>query len=408
MGEWKEYKLGEILAEKGYIRGPFGSALKRGELKNEGIAVYEQQHAIYESRIFRFYIDSEKFKQMKRFAVSPDDIIISCSGTVGEVSIIKKDDPIGIISQALLLLRVNKNIILPEFLRYFFKTSIGHNSILSRSSGSVQVNIAKRATIESIPINLPTLIEQDKIVSVLKSLDDKIENNRKINENLEQQAQALFKSWFVDFEPFRNQPFVDSELGMIPEGWRVGNIYEYIDVIYGAPYQSSLFNSEGKGFPLIRIRDLKSFSPQFYTEEKLPNTAYVIYGDVVAGMDAEFVPVIWRGETGVLNQRVCKFIGKNKSISNYYIINVLRPELEYVQSYKTGTTVSHLGKSDIDKFRIITPPLDIITNYSNLVNPMLDEVVLRSKENLRLAQLRDTLLPKLMSGEINLDNIPQG
>ena len=107
MNEWNETILSEVLVDKGYIRGPFGSALKRGDMKEDGIPVYEQQHAIYNSREFRYYIDEQKFNEMKRFQVRKDDLIISCSGTVGKVSIIKDDDPNGIISQALLLLRVD-------------------------------------------------------------------------------------------------------------------------------------------------------------------------------------------------------------------------------------------------------------------------------------------------------------
>ena len=104
MVEWKETHLSDVLADKGYIRGPFGSALKRGEMKEDGIPVYEQQHAIYNTRKFRYYIDEKKLDEMKRFQVRKDDLIISCSGTVGKVSIIRDDDPKGIISQALLLL----------------------------------------------------------------------------------------------------------------------------------------------------------------------------------------------------------------------------------------------------------------------------------------------------------------
>lgn len=120
MNEWNETILSEVLVDKGYIRGPFGSALKRGDMKEDGIPVYEQQHAIYNSREFRYYIDEQKFNEMKRFQVRKDDLIISCSGTVGKVSIIKDDDPNGIISQALLLLRVDIDKVLPLYLKYFF------------------------------------------------------------------------------------------------------------------------------------------------------------------------------------------------------------------------------------------------------------------------------------------------
>lgn len=118
--EWKDIVLKDVLSEKGYIRGSFGSALKRAEMKSEGIPVYEQQNIIYNNRIFRYFIDEVKYQSLKRFTNYPDDLIISCSGTVGKVSIIKDNDPKGIISQVLLTLRVNKDLILPEFLKYFF------------------------------------------------------------------------------------------------------------------------------------------------------------------------------------------------------------------------------------------------------------------------------------------------
>lgn len=184
MANWKIVKLADVLQGKGYIRGPFGSSLKRKELLTEGVPVYEQQHAIYNSRCFRFFIDSKKFEEMKRFQVITNDLIISCSGTVGRVSIIKDKDPKGIISQALLLLRSDTSKINPLFLKLFFESREGYNAIVSRSSGSVQVNIARRNVIENIPIKLPDKQTQEKVVSIIQALDDKIELNTSINENL--------------------------------------------------------------------------------------------------------------------------------------------------------------------------------------------------------------------------------
>ena len=272
---------------------------------------------------------------------------------------------------------------------------LGHLSAQSAQPG------LSAQTLSKLSINIPDISTQRRIAGILGSLDDKIELNRRINANLEAQAQALFRSWFVDFEPFRDGPFVDSELGKIPQGWKVGDIYTYMDVIYGAPYKSALFNTNKKGYPLIRIRDLKTYSPQFYTEEILPNTEYVDFGDIVAGMDAEFIPYIWKGEKGLLNQRVCKFIPKYDYVSKYYILSLIRPELEFVQSYKVGTTVSHLGKSDIDKFKVITPPAEIVKRFSCIVDSFHQQIIKLAKENLNLSALRDTLLPKLMAGEIN-------
>lgn len=220
--------------------------------------------------------------------------------------------------------------------------------------------------------------------------------NKRGNDNLEQQAQALFKSWFVDFEPWQ---------GVMPDDWREGSIYEIVDVIYGAPYKSNLFNEKKEGLPLIRIRDLKDYSPQYYTPEILPNTEFVYMGDVIAGMDAEFIPTLWMGNKGVLNQRCCKFKSKNPKFSNYYIMYLLKPELEFVQSYKTGTTVSHLGKSDIDRFIVVIPSSDVIEDFSRKVEPLLSEKIKTCKEMRILSSLRDTLLPKLMSGELKINDL---
>lgn len=303
-------------------------------------------------------------------------------------------------SADVLCIRAKENVD-SKYLYYLLSQQAFFDYVMSGAKGCKMPRGDKKQIMQW-PVNLPPLEEQRRIAGILGSLDDKIELNRRINANLEAQAQALFRSWFVDFEPFRDGPFVDSELGKIPQGWKVGDIYTYMDVIYGAPYKSALFNTNKKGYPLIRIRDLKTYSPQFYTEEILPNTEYVDFGDIVAGMDAEFVPYIWKGEKGLLNQRVCKFIPRYDYVSKYYILSLIRPELEFVQSYKVGTTVSHLGKSDIDKFKVITPPDEIVKRFSCIVDSFHQQIIKLAKESLNLSALRDTMLPKLMAGEIKI------
>ena len=285
----------------------------------------------------------------------------------------------------------------PLYIFYLLKTLP-----LSSFGGGSAVPTLNRNHIHPLIVKHCTNVSvQRRIASVLKSFDDKIELNNRINHNLEDQAQTLYKSYFVDFEPFKGGKFVDSELGLIPEGWRVGSIYEYAKVIYGAPYKSSLFNESGDGLPLIRIRDLKDCSPQFYSPEVLPNTEYVLKGDIVAGMDADFTPYIWKGSKGLLNQRVCKFVPISESISRYYIMMMVKPELEFVSSYKVGTTVSHLGKSDIDRFTVLLPPVEVIERYSRIVDSILEQIVTNSTEAAVLTEQRNTLLPQLMSGKIN-------
>ena len=290
-----------------------------------------------------------------------------------------------------------------DFVYYLTKTPLFRDTAIKSMVGSSGRQRAQMDVLENLKMLVPKDISvQRRIASILSSLDRKMELNNKINADLEEMAQAIFKNWFVDFEPFKDGKFVDSELGMIPEGWKVGSPYEYVKVVYGAPYKSAKFNDNGEGLPLIRIRDLKDCNPQFYTPEILPQTEYVNKGDIVAGMDAEFVPHIWKGNIGLLNQRVCKLMPQQTSISNLFVLYLMKPELEFVQSYKTGTTVSHLGKADIDKFVVVLPPLEVVEECSKILDSILQRIRNISAESRNLSLLRDTLLPRLMSGELEV------
>lgn len=346
------------------------------------------------------YISDEQARKLQNVEILEGDILLNITGdSVARVCIVPNHILPARVNQHVAIIRVDKTKADNNYILYSLIKS--KKTLLALASAGSTRNALTKKMIEEFEVFLPSLAEQKRIASILSSLDDKIAVNRRICANLEAQAQALFKSWFVDFTPFKDQPFVDSELGPIPQGWKVGKINEFVDVIYGAPYKSKLFNTQKEGLPLIRIRDLKTCSPQFYTKELLPNTELVNYGDVVAGMDAEFTPHIWLGETGLLNQRVCKF-KPHTGISPLYSMLMIKPKLEFAQNYKVGTTVSHLGKSDIDKFIVIVPPLDIVKEVSSIFDAVLNEQINLAKENQRLVALRDTLLPKLMSGEIKL------
>lgn len=411
MEEWKEYTVQDLI-DKGMLAEPMDGNHgekhpKTGDYVPEGIPFIMANNLLGGTLDYNncAFISAKQASTLVKGLAKPGDVLLTHKATIGRTAIVPNDYDLVILTPQVTYYRPIQGID-NQYLKYYFDTSKFQNLFKNwAGSGSTRAYLGITAQ-HKLPIVLPDIKTQKRIASILSSLDDKIELNRKINANLEAQAQALFKSWFVDFEPFRDGEFVESELGRIPKGWKVGNIYEYIDVIYGAPYKSSLFNEDKDGLPLIRIRDLKTNAPQFYTPEVLPNTEYINAGDIVAGMDAEFIPYVWLGEKGVLNQRCCKFKGKNDAISNYYILFLIKPELEYVQSYKTGTTVSHLGKSDIDRFRLMTPPLDVVLAFSERVNPMKEEVINRAIESRRLASLRDTLLPRLMSGELNVFDKP--
>jgi len=244
---------------------------------------------------------------------------------------------------------------------------------------------------------VPPRVEQDRIAAILGALDDKIDLNRKMNRTLEELAQALFKSWFIDFDG--HDDLVDSEIGPLPRGWGVGSVYEIADVFYGAPFQSKLFNTEGSGLPLIRIRDLSTHSPDIYTTEEHPKGRRIVAGDLVVGMDGEFRAHLWRGPPSWMNQRVCQFVPKAPASTGFVFFSIQVP-LAFYERAKTGTTVIHIGKADVDKFRVIIPPRVTIEAFARIADPLLRRAVENGRESVILADLRDTLLPKLISGEL--------
>ena len=257
------------------------------------------------------------------------------------------------------------------------------------------------------------------LVQVFDAIEDKIELNRRTNETLKAIARTLFQSWFVDFDPVRAKAqgrdpelprpiadlfpnrFDDSELGEIPAEWPVDDVYRIADVIYGAPFKSEFFNARRTGRPLIRIRDLATHDPEVFTPEVHPRGHVVRPGDLVVGMDGEFRAHLWHGAEAWLNQRVCSFVPK-QGVPRAYVHYSVESRLAFFERSKTGTTVIHLGKADIDTFRILVPPGSVLTAFGRAVDAIDGRVVVGEQESRTLSAIRDALLPKLISGEMRV------
>lgn len=219
--------------------------------------------------------------------------------------------------------------------------------------------------------------------------------SKAVNDNLLDQMQALYKSWFVDFIPFG---------GSKPRTWIETDIYELANIIYGAPFKSKQFNTDGIGKPIIRIRDLKEQQFTTYTIEVHPKGYLLQPGDIVVGMDGEFRPYIWGNDEAWLNQRVCVFENKRPS-GKAFLYFTIKPLLYGIEQTQVATTVIHIGKKDFDAFEITLPDTSTLDNFDALTAPMMKVIVSNSFENKKLAALKDILLPKLMSGEIDASGI---
>jgi type I restriction enzyme S subunit len=421
-----EYQpLGGLLYDKGYVRGPFGSALKRQELKSSGIPVYEQQQAIYGHRNFRYFIDEVKHAELRRFTVKPNDLIISCSGTVGRISVIKSTDPIGIISQALLILRPNVQELIPQFLYYFLCSPEGQRSLFAASHGAVQQNIAPRAVVEKILIPLPVLPEQENIVGVLKTLDDRITLLRETNKTLEAIAQAVFKSWFVDFDPVKakmdgRQPagmdeetaalfpdvLVESELGLIPKGWEVGTLRRIAE-LNPEVWSAKNHPPELLYVDLANAKENELASIVSYGFDEAPSRARRVLrcGDTIIGTvrpgNRSYAliynpPENLTGSTGfaVLRPK------ENMFTEFIFLAATQDSSIDYFAHLADGAAYPAVRPDVVINLSCVVPPNSLMALFHNLTSPCLAKLGDNQKLMQTLTELRDTLLPRLISGTL--------
>ena len=225
------------IAEK-VAMGPFGSNIKVETFVPAGVPIISGAHLkgfYLEENDFNF-ITEEHAQRLKNSIVYPGDIIFTHAGNVGQVAMIPYNChyPFYMISQRQFYLRCNKEKVLPEYLTYYFHSHEGQGKLLSNVSQVGVPSIAQPSSfLKTIEVPLPSLEIQRRIVNILDSFTKKIEVNNQINRNLEEQAKAIFKSWFVDFEPFKDGEFVESELGMIPKGWNVESLSSIAKYING-------------------------------------------------------------------------------------------------------------------------------------------------------------------------------
>ena len=317
--------------------------------------------------------------------LSKGDIIISARGTVGELAIIPSDMAF---NQSCYGLRA-KDFVDSCFLYYLLKQSV--NILKHNTDGSVFDTIT-RETFENISVKLPPLPTQQKIARILSSLDDKIELNNKINTNLEQQAGALFKNWFVDFEPFG---------GKMPEGWKVGKLSDIAEITMGQSPDGKSYNENGIGTVFYQGR--AEFGTRFPTR-RLFTTEPKRMAKKFDTLMSVRAPV---GDTNIANEDCCIGRGlaaihskdEHQSFVHYTVVS-LRPQLDVFNG--EGTVFGCINRDALNNMEIIIPAKNELDKFEQIVASLDADIYNRSEENDRLQIIRDTLLPKLMNGEIEV------
>jgi len=395
MEEWKEYKLGDI-AQMKYGKMPKMSA----------------------NGLFPVW-SGYKYAGLSDDMNCPKGTLIVVARGVGGTGDVKIATTDCFLTNLSISVNLDKQICNPLFLYYKFK--IKNLKYLDSGSAQSQITVDD---LKRLCIQLPPLKKQEELISILKSLDDKIEVNRRINENLELQAQALFKSWFVDFEPFKNGEFVESELGRIPKGLDVQYISEISHILETGRRPKGGVGNLASGIPSVGAEHVKGMGNYDYSKTKFISQDYantlktgrvkgyelLIYKD--GGKPGYFIPnysIFGEGypfEECYLNEHVFKldFSDRGYNIFCYFFFKT-----DYVMNYLNAqggkAAIPGINRQDIENILIFTPKNMQVQKFGELTGPIFKKILINCKESRRLAELRDTLLPKLMSGELKVTNM---
>ena len=381
--EWKEVRLGEISSKIG--DGLHGTP----KYDDEGPYYFINGNNLNCGKIIikddTKRVGKDEFVKNQK-ELNEQTILVSINGTIGNVA--KYNNELCILGKSACYINVIKEVD-KEFIYYVLTSANFKRNITNEATGTTIKNVSLKQMREykfNIPCNIS---DQRRIASILSSLDRKIELNNKINADLEEMAQAIFKNWFVDFEPFKDGKFVDSELGMIPEGWKVGLLGELCNFKRGKNLLTK--NAIDEGVPVVA----GGLEPSCY--HNVANTGAPVITVSGSGANAGFMRMyhvpVWASD--------CSFI--DISCENFYFVYCfLKVNSKLLKHAQTGAVQPHVKPSDIHDFELVIPDKESIYDFQDKVKPFFDKIASIQKENSRLSLLRDTLLLRLMSGEIEV------
>ena len=403
MEEWKEYRLIDVLDALIDYRGKtpkktaFGVPLITAKIIKNGRIETPSE----------FISLNDYDSWMVRGFPKVGDVVLTTEAPLGEVA--QLDDANIALAQRVVTLRGKSGVLDNTYLKYYFLSNVGHQRLKARETGTTVTGI-KQSELREVIIDVPPYEIQVRISNILKSLDDKIENNRKINVNLEQQAQALFKSWFVDFEPFKNGEFIESELGMIPKGWRVERVENLALKMASGGTPKSLnkdyYSGDIKWFSTKELKDCFLFdSEKHISEDALNNSSAKMFPEGTVLMAIYAAPTV--GRLGILtspatfNQAAVGIVPKENVGSEFIYMSLLSERIN-LNNLASGAAQQNLNVSIVKNYNILVPEQKVLDEFNRITKSYFTLLKRNANESRRLAELRDTLLPKLMSGELKV------
>lgn len=411
--EWKEVRLGDVCT-----RVCSGGTPKSTNLSYYGGEIpWLNTKEIDFNRIYsteKTITDSGLNNSSAKWIV-PNTVTVAMYGaTAGKSCIVKVPMTT---NQACCNLTINDEVADYEFVYYTLKND--YTTLASLANGGAQQNLNAQI-IKDYVLQMPSLADQRRIASILSSLDRKIELNNKINADLEEMAQAIFKNWFVDFEPFKDGKFVDSELGMIPEGWKVSQIADIPHILETGKRPKG--GAVEKGIPSVGAEHVKGMCAYDYSKTKYINCEFaaklktgkingyelMIYKD--GGKPGYFIPnfsIFGEGypfENCYLNEHVFKLDFDGNKEFNIFCYFFFKTEqiMSYFNAQGAKAAIPGINKKDVENIYIFSPDNESVIKFGEFAYPLFKQMLKNAIENRTLSTLRDTLLPRLMSGELEV------
>lgn len=341
----------------------------------------------------------------RRMTPAPGDLVLAREAPVGQVVRVPIEPKI-CLGQRTVLIRPDAERVDPRFLHYWLLGPVAQHLMQSQAAGATvpHLNVADIRGLDASGIPKDRR-HQVVVGEVLSAIDDLIENNRRRVEVLEEVARAIYREWFVHFRfpGHEDTTFVDADLGPIPEGWDDRPLFDAADVGFGFAYKSKRFNDEGP-FPVIRIRNVPNGTTDTFTDELADEKYRVNDGDILVGMDGEFYVSQWSGGDAWLNQRVAR-IRPLDGLGVRYLMHAIEGPIRDWNAKIVGTTVAHLGKKHMQQVQVVVPDADTRALSDNVLEPTALLIRDLLQQSRRLAEIRDLLLPRLVTGQIDVSDL---
>lgn len=394
MGHWSVAKIKDFAEVKGGKRLPKGKQLIKESnshpyirIRDLGKTKYIQLNSEYE------YVDDETQKSIARYIVNKGDILISVVGTIGLVGIV--GDTLDKANQTENCDKIiNIKNVLPEYLYYYLISSFGQDEIRKGIVGAVQPKLPLK-NVQDISIFYPSIKEQERIVNILSSVDEKIEMNNAINNNLEQQAKAIFSNEFLTLET-------------LPDGWKQSSLIDIADYLNGLAMQKYRPTADETGIPVLKIKELRQGCCDDNSELCSPSikSEYIIHdGDVIFSWSGSLLVDFWCGGICGLNQHLFKVTSNKYNKWFYYAWTKHHLDRFIAVAADKATTMGHIKRDELSKAEVLIPNEADYKRVETLLQPIYDLIIANRIENKKLAETRATLLPKLMTGEIDISEV---